>query len=300
ETMARLIARRAQCPGGRMAIINLCDGTETDGYAGITAVAALESHRLAFTGADRFFYDLTTSKPELKRALQARDVQTAVFCELRPETLEADMQRAAEVVGFPMIVKPAVSYASLAISDTSVVHDVAAGVAQARRVMEATDGGVFVETFLSGREYTVLVTGSAAQGTEVYAAAERVFDMTLPVEQRMLAYDRYWFGYDLSGAPPDPNTLVCQYALAPAVLQKQLQDLARAAYLACGGTGYGRVDIRQRTESLTSEPVVLEVNANCGLSFGPGCTSSVAEIIHLSGADESVFIRGLLKFAAGR
>ena len=33
----------------------------------------------------------------------------------------------------------------------------------------------------------------------VYKAAERVFDQRLPVEQRLLAFDKYWEGCDLEG-----------------------------------------------------------------------------------------------------
>ena len=45
-----------------------------------------------------------------------------------------------------------------------------------------------------------------------------------------------------------------------------LQDLARRAYIACGGNSFGRVDIRKRDSS--GKLYVLEVNASCGLGKG--------------------------------
>jgi hypothetical protein len=39
--------------------------------------------------------------------------------------------------------------------------------------LEASSGGVFIENFLPGREFTVLIAGDAVRGTKVYMPAER-------------------------------------------------------------------------------------------------------------------------------
>lgn len=49
-----------------MVIVNLCDGTETDGYPGISVPILLEQQNFAFTGAGSDFFETTTSKPVLK------------------------------------------------------------------------------------------------------------------------------------------------------------------------------------------------------------------------------------------
>ena len=43
-------------------VLNICDGDEINGTPGISIVKLLESKGLVFTGADSFFYDITTSK----------------------------------------------------------------------------------------------------------------------------------------------------------------------------------------------------------------------------------------------
>jgi hypothetical protein len=54
--------------GERIVVINLCDGTEVDGYPGLSVVVGLEVADIPYTGADSKFYLDTTSKPVLKRA----------------------------------------------------------------------------------------------------------------------------------------------------------------------------------------------------------------------------------------
>lgn len=59
--------KEKQDGGEKLAVINLCDGTEDDGYAGISVVLGLECAKIPFTGAGSQFYSDTTSKPVLKR-----------------------------------------------------------------------------------------------------------------------------------------------------------------------------------------------------------------------------------------
>lgn len=57
-----------------------------------------------------------------------------------------------------------------------------------------------------------------------------------------------------------------EYARASSHMQHVLKNVARNAFLAINGSGYGRVDMR--TDSMDSDQVfVLEVNANCELAF---------------------------------
>ena len=64
---------------------------------------------------------------------------------------------------------------------------------------------IFVERFLGGREFTALCTGDDQLGVLVYQVAERVFNQKLTSRERILAFDKYWDGYDLEGHMPDLN-----------------------------------------------------------------------------------------------
>jgi len=265
-------------------IFNLCDGIEVDGYPGILTVKALEASGLPFTGSDTAFYELTTPKTLLKQRLIERKVKTSPFVVIKDAALDAP--RAGQVLGYPMIIKPDVSAASFGISVKSVVQDEAAGVAQAatalagERDQENYYEGVFAERFIPGREFTVLCASdpSLKKGVFVYPPVERVFHSALPAHERLLSYDRYWEKYETEAALPD-RAPIAHYESAPSEWSNALSTLARDAYLALGGVGYGRVDIRR--DEHTGEFLVLEVNCNCGLSTDG--ETSVSWILKLSG-----------------
>ncbi|KXS20925.1 glutathione synthetase ATP-binding domain-like protein [Gonapodya prolifera JEL478] len=291
----------------RLVVVNLCDGTEDDGYPGLSVVTELHRLNLAYTGADPDFYLATTSKPVLKRMLQARGVPTSPFVEVAPGVTDAELEQLilslSHQIGFPLIVKPSVSYASLCISDRSVVHTAAECADQCRRVHSETGQGVFVERFLAGREFTALCTGDAHQGVKVYTVAERAFDPALSTYRRILAFDRYWDGFDLNGGAPDPEASSAApmyvYRPAPEAWQTHLADVARRAYLACGGSGYGRVDMRTPQDDTWEGVQVLEVNANCGMSFDV-VTSTCGAILNLANVKPPDFAHSLVLYALRR
>ncbi|KAJ3267663.1 hypothetical protein HDU76_011681, partial [Blyttiomyces sp. JEL0837] len=142
-------------------VFQLCDGIEEDGYPGVTIPTLLEKMGIAFTGASSEFYHVTTAKPDLKRLLIEYKVPTSPFVEVLPgHELEA-VNKAAVEVGWPMFVKPSVSYASLTISEKSIVRNQDEALTQIAHVQSQTTHTVFLEKFLPGREFTALVTGGA-------------------------------------------------------------------------------------------------------------------------------------------
>ncbi|KAJ3320884.1 hypothetical protein HDV06_004780 [Boothiomyces sp. JEL0866] len=289
----------------KLVIVNLCDGNDTDGYPGISVIQHMDRLNLAYTGSNEYFYQVTTSKPVLKKLLQNENVPTSVFIEIRAGFEQLDLETKSHLLKWPLIVKPSISYASISISDSSIVENLPDAVRQVKKVLQENEGGVFVESFLAGREFTAVVTGDFS-GVNVYPVAERVFNSKLKEKQRILAFDRYWDGYDLEGNTPGPDAPVLYwYELAPDDWQEYLQDIAKRAYLACGGSGYGRgntevtpVDMRTRNR-VDKDAYVLEVNANCGLTFGKG-TSSLGEVLHLCKESEKEFCKNLIQFAVNR
>ena len=93
--------------------LNLCDGTEDgeggDGYPGLSLVKLLKDLGLNYTGSDASFYECSTSKVLLKKAMLAQNVSTSAYVEIHKETLEKDVINAIEAVGFPLFVKLTIS-----------------------------------------------------------------------------------------------------------------------------------------------------------------------------------------------
>ncbi len=285
ETSAAEINRVADEAARRPVLVfNLCDGIEVDGYPGIKTVRALEASGVPYSGADTAFYELTTPKTLMKNRLIKRGVSTSPFVAIKDARV--DGAKAGVLLGYPLIIKPDVSAASFGISIKSVVHDEAACITQAgvslagERETENYYEGVFAERFIPGREFTVLCASdpAAAGSVFVYPPVERVFHKALPTHERLLSYDRYWEKYEMEGALPD-RAPIAHYESAPAEWAESLSTLARDAYAALDGVGYGRVDIRR--DERTGEFLVLEANCNCGLSTDG--ETSVSWILRLSG-----------------
>ncbi|KAG0032111.1 hypothetical protein BGZ82_006682 [Podila clonocystis] len=323
-----------------LVVFQLCDGTELDGYPGVSMIEALEQRCVPFTGSDSAFYIISSSKPVLKKVLQAAKVPTSSFQEFDHPAVRADLDHIIDDIGFPMIVKPSISYASINISMKSVVHtpedlldqvnkSLAANMPEGKapkvepqiypseeyqhplkakaaatvtkdsiKEIDIETPTVFVEKFLAGREFTALVIGDENWGVRVFPVAERAFDPRLGKFERLLAFDQYWAGYDLQGGEIPANEDFCKYQLANEAWQEKLQQVAKEAYLALDGSGYGRVDIRT-VEMDTCEPVVLEVNANCGLSFEKD-SSSLANILLMSHIAPPGFVKDLVDHALHR
>ncbi|KAF8937100.1 hypothetical protein BGZ47_009188 [Haplosporangium gracile] len=323
--------------GEELVVFQLCDGTELDGYPGVSMIHELEKRKIPFTGSDSAFYIISSSKPSLKRELQKANVSTSSFEEFIDPPRMADLDNIIKEIGFPMIVKPSISYASINISMKSVVHTPEELLEQVNLSLNASKSGtklsdqvlteqtekqkreqdqrnakvlkkeqkmeidietptVFVERYLAGREFTALVIGDKDWGIRVYPVAERVFDPKLGKFERLLAFDQYWDGYDLEGG--SGNEDFCKYQMANEAWQDHLQQVAKDAYLALDGNGYGRVDIRT-VEMDKCEPVVLEVNANCGLSFEKD-SSSMANILLMTNVSPPGFVRDLIDNAIYR
>ena len=257
-------------------VLNLCDGDEVNGSPGLSVIRCLREHGLRFTGADERFYDVTTSKIVMKEAFDRAGVPTSPWA-----VIPRDGTGANEVMkrlGVPLILKPAVSAGSLGITTKSVVQSPQALRAALKRLSkgyhgwDVAGGGVFVERFVAGPEYTTFIVGSyddAARAT-IYPPVERVFNEALPPNERFLSFDRLWGLYETE-APLEGDADLWNYRKMPKVLAKRVMEISWAAYEAVGGRGYGRVDLRQDSE--TGEIQVLEVNAQCGISEDESYTS---------------------------
>jgi D-alanine-D-alanine ligase len=133
-------------------------------------------------------------------------------------------------------------------------------------------GGLFVEEFIKGREFTTLVVGSSTNPSKLhcYLPVERVFHKSLPETEKFLSYDRLWNMYKEEQAMPNEENLY-EYVQPGTDIAPMLQQISIDAFKSVGGMGYGRLDIRMNTK--TGKLYVLEVNAQCGLSEDEDYTS---------------------------
>lgn len=262
--------------GHRPVVLNLCDGDEINGSPGISVIRYLNKKGLTYTGADENFFDVTTSKIVMKRAFDDACVSTPAW-----EVIPTDATNSTGIfnrLGSPLILKPAISAGSMGITIKSVVHDEVALLEQVRRLndgyrgWELTGGGLFVEQFISGREFTTFIIGShdSPERRIIYPPVERVFHEGLPATEQFLSFDRLWEIYE-DETPVGNNEYLWTYQRPPHDRVKEISALSWDAYAAVRGTGYGRVDLRM--DETTGQLYVLEVNAQCGISEDEDYTS---------------------------
>ncbi len=287
---------------GVTCVINLCDGDELQGVPGLSVIDALERAGIAYTGSNRAFYDLTTSKIDMKRAFELAGVPTARWSVVEPAQL--DWQSPFQRPGRPLIVKPAVSAGSLGIGVENVVHTPAElatrvlALAEGYRGWDLMSGGLIAEEFVTGREYTTFVVGdhNDLRHRRVFPPVERIFSAALPPTQQFLSFDRLWEFHDKESPLPDGESL-WEYGRVRASHAAVIKAVSWDAYVSVGGVGYGRVDLREDAE--TGELSVLEVNAQCGLSEDENFTS-IGAILRFAGVPYHALIEQLMRHAERR
>ena len=256
-------------------VFNLCDGDEINGTPGISVVKLLEEKGLIYTGSDEYFYRITTSKIPMKKAFDKVGVPSANWKAIHDTN---DVSTIFETLGSPVIVKPSVSGGSMGVGIKNVVHNQTELQEQVNKMFAgyrgwdlATDG-LIAESFITGPEFTVMISGSYNNPKEakIYTPVERVFHESLPEQEKFLSFDRLWEIYE--DETPMPNEAnFYEYALPDESLIDEIKKISWDAYVACKGCGYTRADIRMDKE--TGKLYVLEVNAQCGLSEDENYTS---------------------------
>ena len=294
-TLSNLASRVREAGAAGAIVLNLCDADSSQQMPGVEAIRELDAQGVPYTGADRFFYQLTTSRRAMKSRFRAASVP-------QPEwTFVADLGQNLSHLEFPAIVKPDVSGGSYGIEARSVVVDHSALRNQLDRVLSGNlhgrdfrSHGALVEEFIEGPEYSVMVIGdwNDPDSLQVLPPVERFFADKWPA---ILTYEINWERYDENCPPPaTPGFWHGRVVSADAA---ELADVARKAYVAVGGIGYGRVDIRRRQRD--GSLAVLEVNANCGLSSDPH-SSTVGAILSVHGLDFGQLLSDLLEGARAR
>lgn len=207
-------------------------------------------------------------RPELEAAVPAllawrgvactgAGVETLTLCR-RKDLARAVLSAAGVPVppseGLPCVVKPADEDGSYGLDGASLCFTEAERDAAMARLSHP-----LVERFLPGRELPVALWGTQALAGEVRFRGQT----------RLITYAAKW--------DPDSvdwhDTPVVYPSPAPAELVEAAVDVARRAWAAVGGSGYGRVDVRFDEQD---RPYVIDVNPNPDISPDGGLAKAVA------------------------
>jgi D-alanine-D-alanine ligase-like ATP-grasp enzyme len=252
-------------------IFYLCDGNEDDdGVCGLTPILYMERRGRPMITAGSTFWRNTTYKFLMKRLFMLKGVPTPAY---RHVTTVKELPAVLDL-NFPLFAKPDALYGSVGISDRSVLWSAEEVHGQLPALLEAY-GSLLVEEFVEGPEFTAVVLADG----EVFATAERRFDLSLPSWQRFISYHRSQSGRGVS---------YTYAAIGDEAVGLELNRVAVAAFRAVRGDQYARIDVRRQTSS--GELLVLEVNAMPGI----GMESAVKECARVCGKNRFDLLRRVL------
>jgi D-alanine-D-alanine ligase len=258
---------------------NLCDGAWGENSPGIEVIHALERLDLPFTGGTSQFYE--PSRETMKRVCRAWGIDTPDYV---VATCEADVERAAQTLQFPLFVKHPSSYASVGLTAESKVDTPDALMKQARIMLDEFSGAL-IEEYIDGIECTVLVAENPddPESPITYLPLQYEFPSGEPFKHS----DVKWVDYaDLKSFPvEDPE------------LAQRLRDVSSRFFLGLNATGYGRCDIRVDADG---RAFMLEINANCGLYYPPEDAGSADLCLLLDPSGHEGFTRNVARAALNR
>lgn len=223
-------------------VFNIAEGLAGYGREALVP-SLLEAYDIPYVFSDPLALTLTLHKGMANRVVSGMGIPTARFTVVeRPE----DANNVE--LPFPLFVKPVSEGTGKGVGPESVVYDMPALRARCAALISEFAQPVLVETYLSGREFTVGITGTGEDA--------RAFT---PME--VILKD----GAD-AGAYTYRNKENCEelvvYRLADDPEAMRAADVALAAYRGLGIRDAGRVDVRSDG---SGNPCFIEVNPLAGL-----------------------------------
>lgn len=209
----------------------------------------LDQHGIAYIASNRKALDGEFDKSNAKKLMQKAGIATADYFTTVPDENRTE---ASIPIAFPLFVKPVAGGDSQGIDANSVVNDFASFQAKVTDIWETQNSRSLVETYLSGREYSVGIFEDRASG-ELTAMPIEIIAQKNKNGQRILDYDIKRFDSEQVIAVKNPT------------IHKQLSKLAKAAFKVLNGKAFGRIDIKMNHHN---SPHFMEANLMPGLRKG--------------------------------
>jgi D-alanine-D-alanine ligase len=201
-----------------------------------TVQGALEVMRLPYTGSGVMASALAMDKWRTKLVWDASGIPTPRFAMVKATT---DWDKVAELLGMPLIVKPAREGSTLGLTR---VAD-AAGLAAAYELAAKYDDLVIAEEFIAGRELTASVLGEVALPLVRIEAPQGNYD-----------YQNKYF--------TDDTQYFCPAGI-DAALEDEIREVTLKSFRVLGCRGWGRADVMLRADGSYS---FLEMNTSPGMT----------------------------------
>lgn len=201
-----------------------------------TIQGALEILGLPYTGSGVMASALAMDKLRTKNLWMGQGLPTPGYCTL---TADSDFAATVKQYGLPLMVKPAHEGSSIGMAKVTQADQLQGAYQKAAQY----DSEVFVEQWITGKEYTVAILDDTALPAIRLETPNEFYD-----------YDAKYVadttGYHIPCGLNDAE-------------EKRLQDLALQAFKGVGAYGWGRVDVLCDAKG---NPYLIELNTIPGLT----------------------------------
>lgn len=246
-------------------VFNLVESIGNDPAREHELPAMLQKAGIPYTGNSASALRLAHTKDLTRHLLEAHRIPTPAGIVVRHvHDIPDDIQQRLR---FPLFVKPARADASIGIDQGSLVHDPWGLAKRVAWLTRHVPGPALIEQYLPGPEVNVALFPNPFDGQAV--ATEIDFSGCPADLAPIVTYDCKW-------SPDSPEYVAASRACIdrfPPALYREIQRVARAAFLVVGGSSYGRVDLRLDADG---RPAVIDINPNPDLDREAGMAIAAA------------------------
>lgn len=262
-------------------VFNLCETVDENPQLAGHSAAVLELLGIPFSGSPSMALMLTTDKVMTKRLLIAKGIRTPNYL-----IYDGTHKFNAQVLRFPVIVKPRFEDASIGIDQDSVFQD-EGELRKGIREFFNRFGTLLVEEYIAGREFNISLFGYPS--ASVLPVSEIDFSALPEGLYPIVGYRAKWVrdSFEYQHTPRKfPQEL-------PHAMTERMESTALESFHLLMLRDYGRVDMRVDGSGRIH---VLEVNANPCLSPDAGFVAAAQK----AGMTYSDMVRELVNFIEHR
>ncbi|PHS57275.1 MAG: D-alanine--D-alanine ligase [Sulfurimonas sp.] len=208
----------------------------------------LEKHHILYTGSSKNALKLEFDKSIAKQRIRDSGLNTALSFLAKPNQYNKDTLP----LPFPLFVKPLYEGDSRGIDENSLVHTYKEYKYKVKSIFDEQQTISLVETYLSGKEYTVAIIEDFKNSSYNIYPIELIAEKNSKGDRILGFYDKQR-DREQSLKIKDKN------------IKKIISSLAIDAFKALKAKGYGRIDIKLNDKGI---PYFIEANLVPGLGYG--------------------------------
>ncbi len=239
-----LTGMKREC-GESIFAFNIAEYLDEKNKAGFLP-ALLEEWKIPHLGSSAEAIAIGLDKARTKELLNEKRIPTPRYFVASRE--DSDIKYRAEIIGYPLIIKPIREGGHIGISEDSIIYDGASLDKAVNCIFDTHNQPALVEEFITGNGMREFSVGIIDGETILFTPIEIDFE-SMGVKKAILSYEAAQKDLERTKLVPDEK------------IRDEIIDLSKRTFVAVGARDYGRVDLRMNHTGC----YVLEINIMPGL-----------------------------------